>query len=205
MDTRWFEFYLIFGSDYFGSDHNSDRKSGRSVRPVLDYENTCATCEKPLSQCSYDGKHTDWRNQYDWIGKTKTGSYIVRIGTIEDRDRKYGLVDSLGRIVIPVEYQDIHDVNGELVAARKEGKWGVIDKSGKIMVSFVFDYIGYDYSEGLLSAKRNGKGGYIDKNGVCMIPFEYDDWPGAFENGDVHVKKGDESFYIDKNGKRIGY
>ncbi|EOH6548863.1 WG repeat-containing protein, partial [Campylobacter coli] len=54
------------------------------------------------------------------------------------------------------------------------GKYGFIDKSGKIIAKPKFDYGGY-FSEGLASVGLNGKYGFIDKSGEFVIEPIFDD------------------------------
>ncbi|EOZ2107593.1 WG repeat-containing protein, partial [Campylobacter coli] len=61
-----------------------------------------------------------------------------------------------------------------LVAVKLNGKWGFIDKSGKIVIESKFDSGGH-FSEGLAGVKLNGKYGLIDKSGKIVIEPIFDD------------------------------
>lgn len=61
-----------------------------------------------------------------------------------------------------------------LVAVKLNGKWGFIDKSGKIVIESKFDSGGH-FSEGLAGVGLNGKWGFIDKNGEFVIEPKFDD------------------------------
>jgi hypothetical protein len=50
----------------------------------------------------------------------------------------------------------------------KNGKYGYIDKTGKIVIKPQFDKA-YDFSEGLASISLNGKWGFIDNTGKIAI------------------------------------
>ncbi|EAK1349894.1 WG repeat-containing protein, partial [Campylobacter coli] len=54
------------------------------------------------------------------------------------------------------------------------GKWGFIDKSGKIVIEPKFDGVG-NFSEGLAGVELNGKWGFIDKSGKIVIEPKFDD------------------------------
>ena len=43
-------------------------------------------------------------------------------------DDRYGSIDKTGRLVIPSFYDKLLAINEELVLARKEGKWALVDK-----------------------------------------------------------------------------
>ncbi|ECS1419287.1 WG repeat-containing protein, partial [Campylobacter coli] len=54
------------------------------------------------------------------------------------------------------------------------GKWGFIDKSGKIVIEPKFDSI-WSFREGLVKVGLNGKYGLIDKSGKIVIEPKFDD------------------------------
>ncbi|EPZ6837230.1 WG repeat-containing protein, partial [Campylobacter coli] len=54
------------------------------------------------------------------------------------------------------------------------GKWGFIDKSGKIVIESKFDDAWY-FREGLAAVELNGKYGFIDKSGKIIAKPEFDD------------------------------
>jgi len=59
---------------------------------------------------------------------------------------------------------------------KSDGKWGFIDRTGKIIIPFEFDFV-EPFSEGLARFRQNDsfKNGYIDKTGVVVIPAVYND------------------------------
>jgi len=98
-------------------------------------------------------------------------------------------------------------------------KWGVIDRTGEIVVPIEYGWI-YAFSEGLALANKGGKfvsstmegtgiiggtWGFIDKTGNAVIPFgtDFEDGSKSFHNGMAAVKKGDKWGYIDKTGKVV--
>ncbi|MFK0495250.1 WG repeat-containing protein [Campylobacter coli] len=54
------------------------------------------------------------------------------------------------------------------------GKIGLIDKSGKIVIEPKFDSI-WSFREGLAKVGLNGKYGLIDKSGKIVIEPKFDD------------------------------
>jgi len=59
--------------------------------------------------------------------------------------------------------------------AEQNYEWGFIDKTGKLVIPLVYDWV-WDFSEGLAVVVQNGKCGFIDKTGEVVIPFGvYDD------------------------------
>jgi len=92
------------------------------------------------------------------------------------------------------------------------GKWGYLDRDGKIVVRPKYDRIG-EFTQGLarvnLGAKwefpgtwNGGKWGFIDTRGRVVIPIQFD---GAddFSDDTASVTKGDRRFHIDRQGREV--
>ena len=81
------------------------------------------------------------------------------------------------------------------------GKWGLIDKSGKFVIEPKFDRIGY-YWDGLAEVKVNDKYGFIDKDGKLVIEPKFESVCG-FHDGLAKVKYNGKWGLIDKSGKFV--
>ena len=56
----------------------------------------------------------------------------------------------------------------------KDGKYGLIDFSGKVIVKAKYEEISsFDYNEGLLLVKEKGKYGIININGAIVVKPKY--------------------------------
>ena len=82
-------------------------------------------------------------------------------------------------MVIPTIYDWTYSFEDELaevmLGAEKNkytGKYGVIDKTGIMVIPTIYDYINYTSSCPLIRAKLNGKWGYIDKQGNSTFDFQ---------------------------------
>ena len=97
------------------------------------------------------------------------------------KNNKAGAVDIKNNIVIPFEYEDMHNFSKDgFAGAKKKGKWGVIDKNNRMTIPFEYEDIMFsilDTKDGF-TAKKNGKWGKIDKNNKVIIPFTHDSWYG---------------------------
>lgn len=130
----------------------------------------------------------------------------------------YGYIDTKGDWVIQPEFElgVLMKVNGEYdfkdknfsngyIAVAKNNKYGLIDKSGKFILDYSFDFIG-SFSEGLSPAKKGEKYGYIDLKGKWIIKPIYSS-AEKFNNGLAAVSEGPlfESKYgfINSKGKVI--
>ncbi len=131
---------------------------------------------------------------------------------------KYGYINSKGDWVIePIfeigasmkiggeyDFSEKNFSNG-YVAVQKEDKFGLMDKTGKLVLDYTFAFIG-KFSEGLAPAKMDSLYGYIDIKGNWIIKPKYN---GAemFSHGLAAVSKGpflEELWgFIDHTGKEI--
>src|SRR5436309_1576726 len=78
------------------------------------------------------------------------------------------------------------------------GKYGYINKTGKIVLPVQFEYAEKFY-EGMAVVKKDGKRAFIDATGKIVIAPLYDQKiDGYFSEGLACVKQGSKYFYIDK-------
>ncbi len=130
---------------------------------------------------------------------------------------KWGYVNSIGKMVIPLQFSDCKSFAEGLapVAIEVDYKinWGFIDFKGNNVISFDYEDA-IPFSEGLAGVKKNNKWGFIDKYGIVQIPFIYDSVE-HFKNGFAKIGIGEfatTDYYnqflgqygiIDKHGKLI--
>ena len=122
-------------------------------------------------------------------GHSEIVEYLKRRGAIEKEVPKIKEED------VP----KIEEIN--LFPVEIGGKWGYIDKAGKIVINPQFDDA-FDFSEGLAPVAIGDEWGYIDKGGKFVINPQFD---GAlvFSEGLAMVGIGDKFGYIDKAGNYI--
>jgi len=89
----------------------------------------------------------------------------------------------------------------KIAAIKQDGKWGVIDEHGKIIVPCKYEDIGVNCNE-LILAKWNGKYGYINGSGKVIIANAFDE-AGIFTEEFAYVKRNGKFGYIDKKGKKV--
>ena len=115
-----------------------------------------------------------------------------------------GMIDKTGKEVVPLIYTDFEFYRAlNLVSALKDGKWGIVDLSGKIVMPFVYERISRaNLTEKLFLVKKNGKWGVVDLSGKIIMPFVYDDI--SYATNDLFlVKKNGKWGVISKSGKEI--
>lgn len=121
------------------------------------------------------------------------------------------------------EYEVLTMFNDGLAVVKENGKYGVIDKNGDIVVPLLSRYIS-PYNEGMapsseesiistklnsqndlyiLRSKSNSKIGFVDKSGELVISMQYD-YVCNFSEGLAAVGKKDGKFgYIDTKGNTV--
>ena len=82
-----------------------------------------------------------------------------------------------------------------------DGKYGYIDKTGKMLISPQFDDAG-SFFDGLAGVRTGPKWGYIDKTGKMVISAQVD-FARPFSEGLAGVRTGPKWGYIDKTGKMV--
>jgi len=97
-----------------------------------------------------------------------------------DENGKTGIRSVTGKMLVPPLYEDfvcfMHSVEYlNVVAARKNGKWGLVtaDGSGTELSGFVYDYIA-PVAGAKAVVRRDGRWGYLDLDGKPFTPVEYD-------------------------------
>ncbi|HYC84611.1 MAG TPA: WG repeat-containing protein, partial [Chryseosolibacter sp.] len=118
--------------------------------------------------------------------------------------KKTSWIDSTGRF-FHRWYESRTFFSEGLAAVRLNGKWGFVDKTGKLVIPLRYDFVG-NFSEGLATVTVNDKRGFIDKNGDLVIPLNYefaDSFNGGYASVTVLVNQTRKRTFIDKNGNPI--
>ncbi len=96
-------------------------------------------------------------------------------------------------------YQNVAYLNNKLVMFEKNGKWGIMDTKGKIIVKPTYERILLE-SEGMIPVKLKNKWGFIDIYGKVKIKPQFDNVT-AFTNQLAAVCVNNRWGIIDKSGK----
>lgn len=79
----------------------------------------------------------------------------------------YGLVTA-NKTVIPLEYQGI-EADSNLVRVKQDGKWGLLDITGKKILPAEYSALAAYPKEKVLRAEKDGKYGFIDLTGKWLF------------------------------------
>ncbi|MCX6295637.1 MAG: WG repeat-containing protein [Bacteroidetes bacterium] len=106
-----------------------------------------------------------------------------------------GVVNMKNEIVVPFIYEMIESYSPELnvAPAKKGGKFGFIDRTGKEIVPFVYQDAWP--SGNYLAVKKDGKWGLIDINNKIILPFEYASISSASKTTAWVTKNENEDVY----------
>lgn len=122
---------------------------------------------------------------------------------IVSKQERFGLIDSKGRIVLPLGFCGLGPVCDEGLVATIDGRlFGVIDLTGKFTIPAIFKNLGSQFSCGLLEASNGNGFGYIDAHGNSAIDFRFDAASQFFEDR-AAVRAGGLYGFIDAKGNVV--
>lgn len=112
-------------------------------------------------------------------------------------------------------YDYIYCLKDGLSVTKKDGKYGFIDKTGQVIIPFVYSNAGdFDNESGLAIVTKdkdtdNGGYGFINKTGKVVIPLQYgtnhetDNAFASFSEGLVALSEKGKFGYFDTKGKLV--
>ncbi|MBA3871042.1 MAG: WG repeat-containing protein [Anaerolineae bacterium] len=142
----------------------------------------------------------------------------VRFGRVSGLSAPYGkagLIDRTSKFLLEAQYDNVHYAGANRFAFEQDGKWGLVDNLGKIVIKPTFESHPDNVPGCLITFSSNracvqlgGKYGFIDTTGSVVIQPKYDlvrAFDGALSL--VFVKQDpkypDLMGYIDLNGNEV--
>ena len=125
-------------------------------------------------------------------------------GYIAVRNSKglYGVIDSTGKRIYPVMFEQIGGFNPNgLSAVKRYKKWGYANEKVKLKINYKYEYAG-DFEYGTAKVKSKGLFGMINPDGKFVIPAEYESIE-PFEQSLLLVKKEGKFGVINRNNEPI--
>ena len=113
---------------------------------------------------------------------------------------KYGYKAN-GIWIIDPEYDRAEAFSESMAVVRKDGKYGYIDVSGRLVIPVKYQDAG-SFSAGLAPVCLYGKYGYVDKSGEMVVPFKYS-YAFPFSEGLAAVELNGKVAYIGPDGKTV--
>ncbi|MFC7479690.1 WG repeat-containing protein [Luedemannella flava] len=92
-------------------------------------------------------------------------------------------IDKSGRVLLGGNFDDVRPFRRGVAAVRQHGKWGAVERTGRLVVPFAFDafatgladgrYVDGFTDEGLAVVDIGGRKGVIDRTGRQIVPPVY--------------------------------
>ncbi|ANB91641.1 hypothetical protein MOVS_06220 [Moraxella ovis] len=99
------------------------------------------------------------------------------------------------------QFEDADRSYHDYLPFKRGGRWGVIDKSRKQIIAFMYDEI-FIGDEGLFPVEQDGRWGVVDIHNQIVADFDYD-FIFGFNDGVAVIKKDDRYGYINTDGKLL--
>lgn len=106
--------------------------------------------------------------RYDWAT-----AYGFEDNAVVANGGRYGVVDRVGKVLVPLEYDYAWPYANDMAVVVRDGKYGAVDRSGRLAVPLEYDYIAGFSGAGRSGAVKGNRWGVIDRSGRERLPFEY--------------------------------
>ena len=111
-----------------------------------------------------------FENIYDEVENFVTDYCVV------GKDERYGIIDSTGKIIIPIQYNVIKLLNDNqnhvIIWANLNEKWGILSTNHDIISPFYYDEICINSTT--ISIRKNNLWGVSKHNGEIITPIDYE-------------------------------
>lgn len=178
-------------------------ESGKLIIPI---KYTAISCHddyvKVCKDCCWGVINVDGQEIIPPIYELINGFFVDYAIAIVRLNKKYGLIDRLGREITPIKYDLIESFVKGKAKFLLDGRWGVVDNTGKEIVPAIYDMI-YDFfsQHDICVIQLNKKYGMIDKHGKEIISFDYDNM--EFNPNWIKVRLGEMYGIIGWNGDKL--
>ncbi len=147
---------------------------------------------------------------FDFMYNQRSGMYYSELNLNKDiivvKGNKFGLYYTSGEMAFPCIYDTIFYFRGNYAIAKLNGKFGVINKSGRVIAPFNFTDANLYYSEGMIAVADTVNGtkqwGVVDAANAKIIPCRYER-VGNFSTGVAPVWKNGKCWFIDASGQQV--
>lgn len=125
-----------------------------------------------------------------------------------EKDGKYGLIDLLGKELLPVEYDEITVLEGieNSIIIKKDNKIGLVNDTGSIIIECNYKEIknlGSTYKDGYITVDDNGKYGVISATKRQILDNKYEEIKQIALKEYYVVKEDGKTKLINSKGESI--
>ena len=108
---------------------------------------------------------------------------------------KWGYIDGYGKVIIPLEYEEVGDFSEGLAAVRKDNKWGYINLKNEVVIPIEFTNIGVSsFKNGVAKYYTDSNIGLINMKGEIIAEPKYNIIKYVKEN--VAIVSFDDYYYL---------
>ena len=86
------------------------------------------------------------------------------------KGEKWYYIDEKGKSINPNEYDKTRPLSSGFTEVERDGKYGLIDMSGNLVIPCEYQELSYHPSLDLVMFKENGRYGFLDSKGTIVIP-----------------------------------
>lgn len=145
--------------------------------------------------------------KYGFIDKSnhKIASGFTGVSKLQDenfcviKNGKCGLIDIDGRMIVPVEFDEIGVFNDSLFLVRNDLLYGISNNKGEVILPLEYQEIGLP-ENGYAIIKQKNKYGFLNSAGRMALPVKFSR-ATAFHDEISAVKMGASWQYINPNGE----
>jgi len=128
---------------------------------------------------------------YDLLRKNLSDDAIFAV----KKGGKWGYIDGYGKVIIPLEYEEVRNFSEGLAAVRKDGKWGYINPKNEIVIPIEFTNIGVSsFKNGVAKYYTDSNIGLINMKGEIIAEPKYNIIKYVKEN--VAIVSFDDYYYL---------
>lgn len=125
-----------------------------------------------------------------------------------EKDGKYGLIDLLGKELLPIEYDEITVLEGieNSIIIKKDNKIGLVNDTGSIIIECNYKEIknlGSTYKDGYITVDDNGKYGVISATKRQILDNKYEEIKQIALKEYYVVKEDGKTKLINSKGESI--
>jgi hypothetical protein len=114
-----------------------------------------------------------------------------------------GFIDFTGSFVIPPRFSPCAHFSEGLAAVCVDGRWGFIDRDGKLEIPTVFEGPRpKGLRDGIAGVRIDGRWGFIDRSGSFVVKPEYEELR-SFSEGCACVRRDGKWGMIDTDGRLV--
>lgn len=129
---------------------------------------------------------------------------------VEGHNGKWGYIDINGNPVTEMIYDSAYDMKNGYAQVIKNDKWGLIDKTGKVVIQPTWGYVEASESfvqEGVAKVKTNKQfedGGYYGlvrlSDGKTVLQTQYSEMGNKFSEGLLYVQTANSAGFVNASG-----